>query len=313
MADNVPITAGTGTDIATDLIAGVHYQRVKVTFGTDGSSTDASSSNPLPVDTELPAAAALADATANPTVPTVGGAQLLYNGTTWDRVRGDTTNGVDVDVTRVIPGTAATALGKAEDAAHSSGDVGVMGLTVRQNSAAALSDTDGDYQPAITDASGRLWVRPAPVQVRIQVTPTISSGSAYASGDVVGGQQTISNAARVSGGSGIIQSITVLDKTQAQRAAMDILFFDRSVTVAADNAAVATSDGDMVFCLGVVSIGPYNTAWPGTPLNSISTLINVGLPFVLNGTDLFAVAVVRGTPTYGSTSDLVFSYTILQD
>jgi hypothetical protein len=53
------------------------------------------------VDTELPAAAALADATANPTVPLVAAALELFNGTTWDRVRGDTTNGIDVDVTRV--------------------------------------------------------------------------------------------------------------------------------------------------------------------------------------------------------------------
>lgn len=39
------------------------------------------------VDTELPAAAALADATANPTTPLVGAAQLNYNGATFDRVR----------------------------------------------------------------------------------------------------------------------------------------------------------------------------------------------------------------------------------
>ena len=39
------------------------------------------------VDTELPAAAALADATANPTVPSVGAFMEAYNGTTWDRVR----------------------------------------------------------------------------------------------------------------------------------------------------------------------------------------------------------------------------------
>ena len=62
----------------------------------------------------------------------------------------------DVDVTSVVPGTAATNLGKAEDAAHTSGDVGVMALTVRQNTAAALSGTDADYQPLITDTSGRL-------------------------------------------------------------------------------------------------------------------------------------------------------------
>lgn len=73
-------------------------------------------------------------------------------------IGGDATNGLDVDVTRVIPGTAATNLGKAEDAAHTSGDVGVMALSVRSNTAAATSGTDGDYQPLITDTNGRLHV-----------------------------------------------------------------------------------------------------------------------------------------------------------
>lgn len=44
------------------------------------------------VDTELPAAAALADATANPTTPTVGSALLVYNGATWDRPQWNETN-----------------------------------------------------------------------------------------------------------------------------------------------------------------------------------------------------------------------------
>ena len=64
----------------------------------------------------------------------------------------------DVDVTTVVPGTAATSLGKAEDAAHSSADVGVMALSVRQNTAASTSGADGDYQPLITDTNGRLHV-----------------------------------------------------------------------------------------------------------------------------------------------------------
>ena len=59
------------------------------------------------VDTELAAAAALADGAANPTVPTVGGVVLAYNGTTVDRMRGDTTYGLDVDVTR-LPAAART-------------------------------------------------------------------------------------------------------------------------------------------------------------------------------------------------------------
>lgn len=47
---------------------------------------------------------------------------------------------------------------KAEDAAHSSGDRGIMLLAVRKDTAAALAGTDADYIPLIVDASGRLHV-----------------------------------------------------------------------------------------------------------------------------------------------------------
>ena len=44
----------------------------------------------------------------------------------------------------------------AEDAVHSSGAAGLMALSVRANTASALSGADGDYQPLITDTNGRL-------------------------------------------------------------------------------------------------------------------------------------------------------------
>jgi hypothetical protein len=43
----------------------------------------------LAVDSELPPAAALADGTANPTLPGVDAHPELFNGTTWDRQRGN--------------------------------------------------------------------------------------------------------------------------------------------------------------------------------------------------------------------------------
>lgn len=53
MADNVTIPATGSGDatpiVATDKIGGVDYQRVKLTWGTDGTATDASASNPLPI------------------------------------------------------------------------------------------------------------------------------------------------------------------------------------------------------------------------------------------------------------------------
>lgn len=58
--------------------------------------------------------------------------------------------------------SAGAALDKAEDAAHSSGDKGIMALGVRSDTAAATA-ANGDYHPFIFDANGALWVQLAGV------------------------------------------------------------------------------------------------------------------------------------------------------
>lgn len=63
----------------------------------------------------------------------------------------------DVDVISIIPGTGATNLGKAEDAAHTTGDVGVMTLAVRQDTQTDFG-ADGDYVPLSINADGELRV-----------------------------------------------------------------------------------------------------------------------------------------------------------
>lgn len=224
MADNVAITAGSGTNIAADDISSVMYQRTKTTLGPDGTAT--------------------ADLAGRDLGGSTGGAAY-------------------VDV-----------------------------RTYRQ------------------------W---------FTVTPTISSSPAYTSGDCLGGLNTISNAARLSGGGGIITGIKLLDKTQAQRSAMTLLFFNQSVTSAGDNSPAAFSDADMANCVAMVEIltGDYNTAWAGTPLNSVAYLPNsstrtfpldMAIPYYCSGgTSLYMQAVVRGTPTYTTSSDLVFIVSTVLD
>lgn len=59
----------------------------------------------------------------------------------------------DVDVISILPGTGALNLGKIEDEAHASGDVGVMTLAVRRDANTTLVASDGDYAPLqVTDA-----------------------------------------------------------------------------------------------------------------------------------------------------------------
>jgi len=64
----------------------------------------------------------------------------------------------DVDVTSIVPGTGATNLGKEEDAAHSSGDTGVMALAVRNDVLEALGGSDGDYASLQVTKTGALNV-----------------------------------------------------------------------------------------------------------------------------------------------------------
>lgn len=50
MADNITVSAGSGTTIATDNISTVNYQRVKVTLGVDGvADGDVSTTLPMPI------------------------------------------------------------------------------------------------------------------------------------------------------------------------------------------------------------------------------------------------------------------------
>ena len=176
MADNVDVTEGAGKTVASDDIQvdGSHgqgqVQFVKLVDGTlNGTGSvrvnQAAKANAMTV-------APASDISDGTYIGDIKFGEALPAGTNEIGKLAAGTAGIgkltansgvdigDVDVTSIVPGVAATNLGKAEDAGHSSGDVGVMALTVRQDTAAALGGTDADYQPLITDASGRLHIAP---------------------------------------------------------------------------------------------------------------------------------------------------------
>lgn len=158
------------------------YTTIRDAAGNErGVNINASNELLTNANTELPAAAALADDTSNPTVPGVGAFSMCWDGTNWDRcAKGTGGNGaVDSNTQRVTlandstgvlasigtigtsvtPGTSAAHLGKAEDVAHGSGDTGVMLLGVRNdNGSTTFSDTNGDYTPVATDSAGRVLI-----------------------------------------------------------------------------------------------------------------------------------------------------------
>lgn len=150
-------------DVAESTVASKLYstsaptQLGQVVVNPDGSNIMAAVT--VTADTEFPTAAALNGTWAKTTVTTISGAAIMANdGTNEVLIGGEATNGLDVDVTRVIPGTSATHLGKAIDSAAGATDTGVSFLAIRDDTLSALTPVDGDYVPLRTDSIGALWV-----------------------------------------------------------------------------------------------------------------------------------------------------------
>lgn len=223
--------------------------------------------------------------------------------------------------TALTPGTAAANLGKAEDAVAASGDTGVMMLGVlRATGPGALNNASatGDYTEIPVSSQNGQWVAPAPVQLRITSTPTISSGAIYASGDVVGAAQTFTGAALATGRGGQVVGATIIDKAK-QKAALELWLFLVSPTlVGADNAAFDITDANLLTAvpIGIVSFPAARYADSASSSVCFGEALAGGLiliPYVTSGSaNLFGALVSRGTPTYGSTTDLVIDLVVQQ-
>lgn len=197
-----------------------------------------------------------------------------------------------------------------EDAGHTSGDVGVMALAVRRDTLAAGAGTDLDYEALQTNPNGQLRVEAGGKTTRITANPTLTVAATYVSGDYVGTSATPwtwANAVRISGGTGILESVVLVDKA-LQSVACELWLFDRTLTVPNDSAAWNLSDADALNCIGIIDLSSYRAS----TLNSVCTVSGLGLAFKCNGTDLFGALVTRGAPAY-ATGDLLIALTILQD
>lgn len=144
-------------------------------------------------------------------------------------------------------------------------------------------------------------------------TTAVSTSPAYSIGDAVGAKRTITGALRTSNGSGILESITILDRAN-QKAPMELFIFDSNPGAATitDNAAFVFSTDDLkVIAHVTIAATDYIT------INSKAIATIKGLGIALRGADsstsLYAALVTTGTPTYTATSDVQLIYGILQD
>lgn len=187
MADNLGFTEGSGKNVATDEVSGTleHIQLMKLAISTDGSRTliPADSTDGLSVkltNTNVP----IGDGTNVVTVDTdpadsepnsgnalhVEGRTYVYNGSTWDRARGDISNGLDVDVTRLPALPSGTNI------------IGKVDLTDGTNDA-VIDSTGTDAESATTPAlvtNARLKAYNGTTWDRVRSHAVTYKGSQYA-------------------------------------------------------------------------------------------------------------------------------------
>lgn len=125
----------------------------------------------------------------------------------------------------------------------------------------------------------------------------------YSSGDALG---TLT-AVPVPWGSGIIDSITVLDLSTTTGINIDLMLLKdnalggTAVTDQEDNAAFALADADVGLVLGVVQI---NSWFDAGNTNAVGSETNIGLPYEARDGNLYVFAITRGAHNLGATTDI---------
>lgn len=139
----------------------------------------------------------------------------------------------------------------------------------------------------------------------LELTPTVSNGTAYAADDAVGGIMTLAGCADV----GLIHHVVIVDNNN-QKKDMDLVLFSAAPTTpTADNAAFAVASGDIAKVIGVIPMTTHKSIG-AVGMTSASGL---SLPFkAVQAGSLFAQLVTRGTPTYTSTSALRVCISLLK-
>lgn len=162
----------------------------------------------------------------------------------------------------------------------------------------------------LTDGSHVQRVRSTLETVTVSQTPTVSTTPAYTIGDAIGGLLTFANAARLSGGTGTVMSVVVVDQDQELKD-MDLVLFNATIAAPTDNSPFDPTNAELLTCVGHIPI--LASDYTNFSDNSIATKQSVGLVYTLAGTSLFGALVARGAPQFTATSDITVTLVLAVD
>lgn len=219
---------------------------------------------------------------------------------------------------RVIHATDDPALAavQVQNAAISTGQAGTPALAVRRDAKTAPADADGKAGLVALNDVGDVRVDGGQNFV-VRATPTVTAGG-YTANDLMGSTMTLTSAARISGGGGLLTGITaaIKDTSAATWAASDVevmIFSSAPAGTYTDNAVInstSLSNADALKLLGSVVLDVK------AALGNISLLkaTNVNIPFVCSGSaNLYAQAVNRGGKSPSATDALQFTFHMVRD
>ena len=146
----------------------------------------------------------------------------------------------------------------AEDAAHASGERGIFVLGVRNDTVASFVSANGDYGPIGTDSQGRVLVKAAPEEARIQ--------------SVIATNNTTATSLLAAGGAGLRTYVTDAFVTNTGGTATLVSFLDGDNSVIGRTIAPATGGSNLVNIATPMRTGGFNQIVQITVATAVSTI-----------------------------------------
>jgi hypothetical protein len=146
-------------------------------------------------------------------------------------------------------------------------------------------------------------------RIEAVATPVVTSGSAYAATNTIGGLLTFS--APGMGDRMVLDKVVIIDKSN-QKAAIDLVLFGQSFAATADKTAVNLSAADAANIQAHINIIAADYATLSVAGAGLATATHPfsggGLGILvtdLNNMKIYGQLISRGTPTYQTTGDIV--------
>lgn len=298
MADNVEVTAGSGTTIATDQVGSDHYQRIKLTDGTADSSTVIAAGGGVEAN-------ALRVTIANDSTGAVsvddGGGAITVDGTVTAEL--SATDNAVIDAIQTATEASQTALETiddtvatisstdvlrvaifddsdaqittfgggteyTEDAATADPIVGKATVMERDDALSALTPIEGDWAAMRCSAEGALWTQDANSDAILADTANMDTNLGTVAGAVSGSEMQVDVVAALPAGDNNIGNVDI-----ASSVSLDV----SAATVTVD----ATGQGDVPVTLD----GEEITANLGATDNAVLDAIQAAVELLDNSVD----------------------------